>query len=329
VVKELVENALDALCTQVTVDLRDAGRALIRVTDDGVGMSSEEVDLALLRHATSKLATDADLDAITTLGFRGEALPAICAVTRFSLLSCPRGADTGTLVRGEGGAVNEKLLVAAPEGTTVEAQDLFFNTPARLKFMKSAQSEVAAALRLIEAIALAHQDVHVRVSHNGRPVLGAPRARSLRDRIGALWGFERAGKLLEVERKDGPLAVSGLIAPPQLARGNRDEIVLIVNGRPVRDTQLTQTLIEAYRPLLARDQFPIAVLHLELPPLEVDDNVPPPQAGYRFRAPRLGLEILYRGVKYALRKRPVGPPHGGLAGADDRAAGDATGSVSF
>jgi DNA mismatch repair protein MutL len=315
VVKELVENALDALCTQVTVDLRDAGRALIRVTDDGIGMSSDEVDLALLRHATSKLATDADLDAITTLGFRGEALPAICAVTRFSVLSCPRGADTGTLVRGEGGTVNEKLLVAAPAGTTVEAQDLFFNTPARLKFMKSAQSEVAAALRLLEAIALAHQDVHFRVSHNGRPVLGAPRARSLRDRIGALWGFERAGKLLEVERKDGPLAVSGLVAPPQLARGNRDEIVLIVNGRPVRDTQLTQTLIEAYRPLLARDQFPVAVLHLELPPQEVDVNVHPTKAWVRFRSPRQIQEILYRAVKDALHQSQVVQSQRGLAGA--------------
>ncbi|MGH7367995.1 MAG: DNA mismatch repair endonuclease MutL [Candidatus Rokuibacteriota bacterium] len=313
VVKELVENALDALCAQVTVDLRDAGRALIRVTDDGVGMSSDEVDLALLRHATSKLATDADLDAITTLGFRGEALPAICAVTRFSVLSCPRGADTGTLVRGEGGTVNEKLLVAAPAGTTVEAHDLFFNTPARLKFLKSAPSEVAAALRLLEATALAHLEVHFRVSHNGRPALGAPRARSLRDRIGALWGFERAQRLLDVLRKDGPLAVSGLIAPPQLARGSRDEIVLIVNGRPVRDTQLAQTLIEAYRPLLARDQFPVAVVHLELPPQEVDVNVHPTKAWVRFRSPRQIQEILYRAVQDALRQQHVIQPQRGLA----------------
>ena len=329
VVKELVENALDALSTQVTVDLRDAGRALIRVTDDGVGMSSDEVDLALLRHATSKLATDADLDAIVTLGFRGEALPAICAVTRFSVLSCPRGSDTGTLVRGEGGAVAEKLLVPVPAGTTVEAQDLFFNTPARLKFLKSAPSEVAAALRLLEATALAHLEVHFRVSHNGRPALGAPRARTLRDRIGALWGFERAGKLLDVLRKDGPLAVSGLIAPPQLARGSRDEIVLIVNGRPVRDTQLSQTLIEAYRPLLARDQFPVAVLHLELPPQEVDVNVHPTKAWVRFRSPRQVQEILFRSVQDALRSSNVVQGQRGLAVTDDRAPGDATGSFSF
>ncbi len=334
VVKELVENSLDALSTAVTVDLRDAGRALIRVTDDGVGMSSDEVDLALLRHATSKLATDADLDAIVTLGFRGEALPAICAVTRFSVLSCPRGSDTGTLVRGEGGAVAEKLLVAAPMGTTVEAQDLFFNTPARLKFMKSAPSEVAAALRLLEATALAHLEVHFRVSHNGRPALGAPRARTLRDRVGALWGFERAGRLLDVERKDGPLAVSGLVAPPQLARGSRDEIVLIVNGRPVRDTQLTQTLIEAYRPLLARDQFPVAVLHLELPPQEVDVNVHPTKAWVRFRSPRQIQEILYRAVHDALRQSHVVQTQRGLTtegvSADATSApGDATGSISI
>ncbi|HEY7869706.1 MAG TPA: DNA mismatch repair endonuclease MutL, partial [Methylomirabilota bacterium] len=252
------------------------------------------------------------------------ALPAICAVTRFSVLSCPRGADTGTLVRGEGGAVKEKLLVAASAGTTVEALDLFFNTPARLKFLKSAPSEVAAALRLLEATALAHLPVHFRVTHNGRSVLGAPRAGSLRDRIGALWGYERAERLLEVRRADGAVTVSGLIAPPQLARGNRDEIVLIVNGRPVRDPQLGQALIEAYRPLLARDQFPVAVLHLELPPQEVDVNVHPTKAWVRFRAPRQVQEIVHRAVHDALRQSQVVQPQRGLAGPDalDRLSAD-------
>ena len=179
VVKELVENAIDAGARAVTVELKDAGRQLIRVTDDGIGMTAEEVDLALLRHATSKLETDADLEAIATLGFRGEALPAICAVTRFAVRSSPRGdaSGTGTLVRGEGGVVGEKLLVDTPAGTTVEAQDLFFNTPGRLKFLKTAPTELAAALRLLEGIALAHPDIHFRVTHNGKAVLTAPRAR--------------------------------------------------------------------------------------------------------------------------------------------------------
>jgi DNA mismatch repair protein MutL len=312
VVKELVENAIDAEATAVTVDLKDAGRQLIRVSDDGVGMTSDDVDLALLRHATSKLATDADLEAIATLGFRGEALPAICAVTRFSLTSCARGGDTGTLVRGEGGVIAEKLLVPASGGTTVEAQDLFFNTPARLKFLKAAATELTAALRLLEGIALAHQAVHFRVAHNGKAVLTAPRARSLRDRIGALRGFDLAGRMLDVDRREGGVAVGGLIVPPQLARGSRDAIVIIVNGRPVRDTLLVQALIDAYRPLLARDRFPVAALHVDLPSRDVDVNVHPTKAWVRFRAPRLVQEALFAAVQDALRSTRVVAPQAGL-----------------
>ena len=250
VVKELVENALDALCTQVTVDLRDAGRALIRVTDDGVGMSSDEVDLALLRHATSKLATDADLDAIATLGLpRRGAARHLRGHPLLGALVPARRRRPAPWCAARAAPSPRSSLVAAPAGTTVEAQDLFFNTPARLKFLKSAPSEVAAALRLLEAIALAHPDVHFRVSHNGRPVLGgAARRAACATASGALWGFERAGSCSRWSARTARLAVSGLVAPPQLARGNRDEIVLIVNGRPVRDTPLTQTLIEAYRP---------------------------------------------------------------------------------
>jgi DNA mismatch repair protein MutL len=312
VVKELVENAIDAEAAAVTVDLKDAGRQLIRVGDDGTGMTPDEVDLALLRHATSKLGTDADLEAIATLGFRGEALPAICAVTRFSVRSCPRGSGTGTLVRGEGGAVSEKVLVDARPGTTVETQDLFFNTPARLKFLKSAQAELSQALRLLHAIALAHPEIHLRVTHNGKAVLNAPRAGQLRDRLGALQGFDLASRMLEVRGDLGSVVVSGLIAPPQLARGNRDAITLIVNGRPVRDTLLAQALLDAHRPLLARDQFPVAVVRIDLPTREVDVNVHPTKAWVRFRAPRVAQEALYTAVQEALRSPRVVQSQGGL-----------------
>jgi DNA mismatch repair protein MutL len=328
VVKELVENAIDAEAGTITVDLKDAGRQLVRVSDDGMGMTAEEVDLALMRHATSKLATDGDLDAIGTLGFRGEALPAICAVTRFSLLSCPRGAESGALVRGEGGAVREKLLVPATPGTTVEVQDLFFNTPGRLKFLKSAPTELAVTLRLLHAIALAHPEVHFRLTHNGKTVLSAPRAKTLRERLGALSGFERAERLLEVERAEGGVRVSGLVGPPQLARGNRDEITLIVNGRPVRDTLLAQTLVDAYRPLLARDEFPVAAVAIELPPREVDVNVHPTKAWVRFRAPRLVQEALFGAVQEALRSGRVVQDQKGLAtewGGAEASAGAAAG----
>ena len=189
VVKELVENALDAEARSITVDLRDGGAALVRVTDDGCGMSADEVLVALERHATSKLAGDDDLDAIATLGFRGEALPAICAVSRFTITSRSREAPDGLRVTGAGGEMTQRLTVPAEPGTTVEVSDLFFNTPARLKFLKSPATELAACLRLLTHLALAHPDVHFRATHGPRAVLTAPPASDLRGRVGALVGL--------------------------------------------------------------------------------------------------------------------------------------------
>jgi DNA mismatch repair protein MutL len=313
VVKELVENAIDAEAAQITVDLRDAGRQLIRVRDDGIGMTAEELGWALTRHATSKIASDADLDAIQTLGFRGEALPAIAAVSRFSLLSSAKGAVEGALVRGAAGVAEPVATVAAAAGTTVEIQDLFFNTPARLKFLKAARTELALVLRLLQAVALAHPELHLAVTHDGRAVLTAPRARSLRERVGALYGWELSAKMLDVRRAEHGLALVGLVAPPQLARASREEITWVVNGRPVRDTALTQTLLDAYRPMLARDQHPVAVIWIDAPPQEVDVNVHPAKAWVRFRAPRLVQETLFVAVQEALRAGEVVQRQGGMA----------------
>ena len=260
VLKELLENAVDADARAVSAELRDAGRLLVRVTDDGEGMTPEELELALERHATSKIATEDDLGAIRSLGFRGEALPAICAVSRFTLVSAPRGSARGMLLRGEGGLISERLEAEAGSGTSVEIRDLFFNTPARLKFLKSPQAELAAALRVAQHLALAQPEVSLRVIHNGRSVVTAPRATTLRDRVGALLGHGPAAELLELRSDAGGIGISGLISPPRLARGSRDWLLLIVNGRPVRDAAVMDTLLEAYRPLLARDRFPVAVV---------------------------------------------------------------------
>ena len=322
VVKELVENAIDAGARSITVELKDAGRQLIRVTDDGVGMTGDDLDLALQRHATSKIADESDLDAIGTLGFRGEALPAICAVSRFEIRSCPRGSAVGTLLRGAGGAIEARLEVATDPGTAVETQDLFFNTPARLKFLRSAPSELAFTLRLLQGIALSRPDLHIRVLHHGKPVLAAPVATTLRDRVGALLGFETSQAMLEVRHSQGVVRITGLVAPPQRARGNRDEITLIVNGRPVRDTALTQSLIEGYRPMLARHQFPVAVLAIELPLPEVDVNVHPTKAWVRFRSPRFIQEAVFRAVQDALRSQLVVQPQQGLARPGESREGD-------
>src|SRR4030095_16177649 len=308
----------------ITVDLRDAGRQLIRVRDDGIGMTAEELGWALTRHATSKIATDADLDSIQTLGFRGEALPAIAAVSRFSLLSCPKGAVEGALLRGAAGAPEPTLAVAAAPGTTVEVQDLFFNTPARLKVLQAARTELSLVLRLLQGVALAHPDLHLAVTHDGRAALTAPRARSLRDRVGALYGWDLSAKMLGVRRADHGSALVGLIAPPQHARASREEITWVVNGRPVRDTALTQTLLDAYRPLLARDQHPAAAIWVHCPPQGVDVNVHPAKAWVRFRAPRVVQETVYLAVQEALRSADVVQRQGGIAsaGSPPAAAGE-------
>jgi DNA mismatch repair protein MutL len=307
VVKELVENALDAEAAAIAVDLRDGGATLVRVSDDGFGMSPEEVTLALERHATSKLAADEDLDAIATLGFRGEALPAICAVARFTVTSRVRGAAEGTRVAGEGGAITQRLAVACDAGTTVEVRDLFFNTPARLKFLKTGPTEVSASLRTLTQLAVAQPEVQFRVTSNGRPALTAPRARDLRERLGALWGYDVAGRLLAVQRDEHAITIHGWVSAPDLTRGGRDEIMLSVNGRPVRDPALFQAVLAAYRPLLPRDRFPFVALSLAMPASDVDANVHPTKAWVRFRHPRLVQEMVIAAIGSTLRRDSVMP----------------------
>jgi len=326
-VKELVENAIDAGATSVAVDLGDGGAALIRVTDDGIGMTAEELPLALERHATSKLERDEDLDAIATLGFRGEALAAICAVSRFTLTSRARDAAGGTRLAGEGGAVTQRLDVPAEPGTRVEVRDLLFNTPARLKFLKSPAAELGASLRSLAQLALAHPDVALRAVNNGRPVLTAPRAAGLRERVGALWGWDVAERLLAVDREEHGVRVRGLASPPDLTRGNREEIVVIVNGRPVRDPALLAAALEAYRPMLARDRFPLVVLAVALRAADVDVNVHPTKAWVRFRHPRLVYEMLVAALGAALR-RPAVVPETPLVGAAARGAEAAAAGVA-
>jgi DNA mismatch repair protein MutL len=309
-VKELVENALDAGARTIAVDLRDGGAALLRVSDDGHGITPEELPLALERHATSKLARDEDLDAIATLGFRGEALAAICAVSRFTVTSRARESAEGLRLGGEGGVVSQRLAVPGEAGTTVEVHDLFFNTPARLKFLKAPTTELSASLRAIGQLALAHPAAQFRVTNGGRAVLTAPAAADLRQRIGALWGWETTERLLAVDRSEHGVRVAGWASPPDVTRGARDDVVVIINGRPVRDPALLQAVLAAYRPLLPRDRFPLVVLALTLAPHDVDANVHPTKAWVRFRQPRLVQEMLVAALHEALRRPGVVPSLG-------------------
>ena len=318
-VKELVENALDADARAVSVDLRDGGAALIRVTDDGHGMTAGDLELALERHATSMLAADEDLDAIATLGFRGEALPAICAVSEFEITSCPRGVEGGassppvvqsmeaTRIAGAGGVIIQRLGLPAPSGTSIEVANLFYNTPARLKFIKSAATELATSLRTLTHLAVAHPDVRFRVTNNGRALLTAPVARDLRERVGALWHHDVAARLLTVDRTEHGIRVSGLAGPPDLHRGSREDVVVVVNGRPVRDPALLQAVLAAYRPTLPRDRFPLVALWISMPFVDVDVNVHPTKAWVRFRHARLVQEMVMAALGETLRQRTVVP----------------------
>ena len=325
-VKELVENALDAAAGSIAVDLSDGGAVLIRVTDDGAGIAPEDVPLALERHATSKLGGDEDLEGIATLGFRGEALAAICAVSRFTLTSRARGQTEGVRLAGEGGRVTQRLTVPGEPGTTVEVRDLFFNTPARLKFLKAPATELATSLRALTQLALAHPVVALRVTNNGRAALTAPAAKDLRARAGAVWSWEVAGRLLAVDHAAHGVAIDGLASPPDLTRGGREELVMIVNGRPVRDPALTQAMLDAYRPLLPRDRFPMVVLTLALPETDVDVNVHPTKAWVRFRHPRLIAETVAAALQQALRRPAVVP---GVPIEGREAQAPATGPASF
>jgi DNA mismatch repair protein MutL len=281
VVKELVENALDAEAGAIFVDLADGGRALIRVVDDGVGMSRRDATLAVQRHATSKIRSAEDLTAIATLGFRGEALPSIASVSRFVLVSRAAADTVATEVRIDGGAAAEVRDASAPVGTRVEVHDLFYNVPARLKFLKRRATEMAHVGEALAALALGHPHVHFRLRHDGRTTFDHPAAPRLADRLFQVLGAKAAAHLYPV-RLDGPLQVLGYLSEPTASRPNRGGLYAFINGRHVRDKVITHAVVSAYGNLLDRGRYPVGVLYLYLPPDEVDVNVHPTKAEVRF-----------------------------------------------
>jgi len=281
VVKELVENALDAGATTVFVDIQEGGRRLIRVVDDGIGMDRQDATLAIERHATSKVHDVEDLRGIITLGFRGEALPSIASVSRFRLITRAEGTPVGTEVRIEGGTHLEIRDAGGPIGTRVEVADLFYNVPARLKFLKRSATEMGHISGLLTAAALGYPHVHFRLSHNGRVTLDHPVAPSLGQRIFQVLGAATAGRLHPVQLDD-TIRVRGFISQPSLTRTNQRGIHTFINGRWVRDRVVNHAVVSAYGNLLDRGRYPHAVLYLHLPPDEVDVNVHPTKAEVRF-----------------------------------------------
>ncbi|QEX20797.1 DNA mismatch repair protein MutL [Hypericibacter adhaerens] len=307
-VKELVENALDAGATRIEVMLREGGRSLILVEDDGAGMTPGELELAVERHATSKLPDD-DLVHIATLGFRGEALPSIGAVSRLTLASRKRGADSAWSLALEAGAKGRPQPAALAQGTRVEVRDLFFATPARLKFLKAPRTELGHAEEVVKRLAMAHPEVAFtlrdetrvlfRYPAPGGDLVGGPEAARLA-RLGAIMGrdFQENALALAAEREG--IRLTGHVGLPTLNRATADQQFLFVNGRPVRDRLLQGAVRGAYQDFLARDRHPLVALFLDLPPEAVDVNVHPAKAEVRFRDSGLVRGLIVGAIRHAL-----------------------------
>ena len=304
VVKELVENSIDAGARRIDVIIRDGGRTYLSVADDGEGMAPEELSLAVERHATSKLPGD-DLQEIQTLGFRGEALPSIGSVSRMDITSRPPSADTAFTISIEGGAKSEPAPAARPGGTTIEVRDLFFATPARLKFLKAESTERGHALDAVKRLAMAHPEIAFSLGDGNRSLLnlaaaGGDMFDGRLNRVGAIMGNKFAENALTVEAERETIRLTGHIGLPTLNRGNAQLQFLFVNGRPVRDKLLFGAVRGAYRDFLAHDRHPLLALFLDIPPDQVDINVHPAKTEVRFRDPGLVRGLIVSALKHAL-----------------------------
>ncbi|HLQ68379.1 MAG TPA: DNA mismatch repair endonuclease MutL [Gemmatimonadales bacterium] len=310
VVKELVENALDAGAQTVRVELEDGGKTLIRVSDDGVGMDREDAGLALQRHATSKIRAAADLIGVATFGFRGEALPAIASVSRFELET---SADDGeaTRLRVTGGKVVRPEDIARQRGTSVTVRALFYNTPARRKFLRATATETRAALEAVTVLALTRPDVAFSLINDGRELLDCPPASRLIDRVHALWGAELADTLLAVSHRAGPLEVSGLVQRPAQARPAGRKGYVFVRGRPIRDPFILRAAEAGYRSTIAPGDRPSLLLFLDLPGDAVDVNVHPAKLEARFRDKFFVEKVVEEAVRGALAPLEAAVPIGG------------------
>jgi DNA mismatch repair protein MutL len=312
VVKELVENALDAGAGRIDIDLEEGGARLIRVRDDGGGIAAAELPIAVQRHATSKIASLEDLEAVATLGFRGEALPSIASVSRFRIASRRNGDDNGNALQVEGGRVGEVAPSPQPQGTTVEVRELFYNVPARRRFLRAERTELGHIEEWLRTLALARPDVEVRVSHNGKPLrrYRGDSASETGARLVDALGEEFSRNAMRIDHAGAGLRLHGWIAQPTYNRASADQQYLFVNGRGVRDRNVAHAVRQAYSDVLFHGRHPAYVLFLELDPRAVDVNVHPAKHEVRFRDSRLVHDFVYRTLQEALAGTRAGAEAG-------------------
>ena len=306
VVKELLENAVDAGASKITVEIKDGGMTFLRVTDNGCGMLPEDARTAFKRHATSKLRSAEDLAAIATMGFRGEALAAIASVSRIDLLTKTPGSISGVSLKLEAGEITEESEAGCPDGTTIIVRDLFFNTPARMKFMKSDSVEGSRVTAAVQMQALAHPEVAFQLVRDGKPILSTPGSGGLKAAVYCVYGRECA-QMVQLDSRWEQYSLTGFVSKPTDARPSRALQTFFVNNRPVKSRLLISALEEAYRNQIMVGKFPACVLHLTVPANAVDVNVHPAKTEVKFLQEKAVFDCIHYGVLGALNKQPDRP----------------------
>ncbi len=304
VVKELVENSIDAKSTKITIEIGQGGRSLIRISDNGIGMAHDDALLAIERYATSKIYNDDDLFAINTLGFRGEALPSIASVSKFSIITKDKSSVSGTRIDIEGGKIKKVSDAGAPDGTMISIHQIFFNTPARRKFLKTVTTEMGHIADVVSCCALACPDIQFRLIHNHKEIKNWPPVRSPIDRVVDVLGNDLKSSLYPFDYNDNYLSLSGWTSDPAITRSTSQKIYLFVNGRLIRDRGIQYAIFEGYRGRIMKGRFPVAVLFVDLPPDQVDVNVHPTKHEVRFARQKQVYEAVKSGVLNIWKTRP-------------------------
>ncbi|MBF0395995.1 MAG: DNA mismatch repair endonuclease MutL [Desulfobacterales bacterium] len=300
VVKELLENSIDAESSRIIIDLEKGGRELIRISDNGFGMSSNDALLAVERYATSKIYDDSDLFAIKTLGFRGEALPSIAAVSLFTIITREKDSEFGSEINIQGGKISKVGDIGAPFGTMISVKDLFYNIPARRKFLKTIETEMGHIVDLVSALALCYPDIHFKLNHNDKNIKNFPKSFEHFDRVIDVLGSEIKDELYPVHLEDGFLKISGWISSHRITRSTSKNIYLYVNGRCIRDKIIMHALLDGYEGFLMKGQYPVAVLLIDIPFSDVDVNVHPTKYEVRFAKQQFVHQTVKKCVAKAL-----------------------------
>ena len=307
VVKELVENSIDAGASQITIEIEEAGLKSIQVTDNGEGIDHEDVPLALRRHATSKIKKQADLFRIRTLGFRGEAIPSIASVSRFTIETATETGQHGTLLIAQGGEIEEHEPTSSPVGTKIKIEDLFFNTPARLKYMKSQQAELSHIVDVINRLSLAHPEVAFTLISDSREMTRTAGSGNLRQAIAGIYGLATAKKMVEISASDLDFEVSGYVSLPELTRANRNYITILINGRYIKNFLLNRAILDGYGSKLMVGRFPLAVINIQIDPYLVDVNVHPTKQEVRISKERELMALISQAIATSLKEQDLIP----------------------